>query len=87
MSRPRKRSIRRAMNLKVSRRIVAVAIAGLCAFLNLYAPQPVLPLLSALFHVSAAQISATVSASTIGVAVSAPFAGMFADRFGRSRSS
>ncbi|MGO8695753.1 MAG: MFS transporter [Rectinemataceae bacterium] len=71
------------MNLKVSRRIVAVAIAGLCAFLNLYAPQPVLPLLSALFHVSAAQISATVSASTIGVAVSAPFAGMFADRFGR----
>ncbi|MDA8424568.1 MAG: MFS transporter [Treponema sp.] len=68
---------------RISASIVTVAIAGVCAFLNLYAPQPVLPLLAGIFHVSAAQISATVSASTIGVAAAAPFAGMIADRFGR----
>ncbi len=34
---------------------------------------------------SAAQISLVVSAATFGVAMSAPFAGMIADRFGRKR--
>jgi MFS transporter, YNFM family, putative membrane transport protein len=66
-------------------RTAAVAVAGLCAFLSLYAPQPVLPHLAAIFKVSAGQISAMVSATTFGVALSAPIAGMVADRFGRKR--
>jgi predicted MFS family arabinose efflux permease len=61
------------------------SLAGVCAFLTLYAPQPVLPLLARRFQVSAAQISSVVSATTFGVALSAPFAGMIADRIGRKR--
>jgi MFS transporter, YNFM family, putative membrane transport protein len=66
-------------------RKASVAIAGVCAFLNLYAPQPILPRLAKLFNVTAGEISFTVSATTLGVALSAPFVGMLADRFGRKR--
>jgi predicted MFS family arabinose efflux permease len=59
--------------------------AGFCAFLALFAPQPLLPLLSREFGVSAARISLVVTASTLGVLLSAPFAGFVADRFGRKR--
>ncbi len=61
----------------------ALAMAGACAFLSLYAPQPVLPRLAKLFSVNAGQISLMVSAATLGVALGAPFVGMLADRFGR----
>ena len=75
------------MNLlrKPSLKTAAVVIAGVCAFLNLYAPQPVLPLLAHLFGVSAGKISLIVSAATLGVALSAPFVGIIADRIGRKR--
>ena len=66
-------------------RLIAVAIAGVCAFLNLYAPQPVLPTLAQSLGVGAGKISLVVSATTLGVALSAPFMGMLADRFGRRR--
>src|ERR1041385_7663707 len=66
-------------------RTVAVVFAGFCAFLALFAPQPMLPMLAAAFHVSAARISLVVTASTLAVAVSAPLAGFVADRFGRKR--
>jgi MFS transporter, YNFM family, putative membrane transport protein len=66
-------------------RTAGVALAGLCAFLGLYAPQPVLPHLATVFHASVGRISAMVSAATFGVALSAPIAGMIADRFGRKR--
>jgi YNFM family putative membrane transporter len=60
-----------------------VALVGTCVFLNLYAPQPILPMLARLFEVSAARASAIVSAATLGVAIVAPFAGALADRIGR----
>ena len=60
-------------------------LAGFCAFLALYAPQPLLPMLAAAFGKPAAAISFVVTASTIAVAVSAPLAGAVADRLGRKR--
>jgi predicted MFS family arabinose efflux permease len=59
--------------------------AGFCAFLTLYAPQPMLPLLLASFHTSANAVSRVITASTIAVAMAAPFAGIVADRLGRKR--
>src|SRR5438270_10175524 len=66
-------------------RTAAVVFAGFCAFVTLFAPQPLLPLLAREFHVSAAAISLVVTASTLAVAMSAPFAGVVADHFGRKR--
>ncbi|BDI34202.1 hypothetical protein CCAX7_62530 [Capsulimonas corticalis] len=60
-----------------------VALTGFCAFLDLYATQPLLPLLMRLFHATEAHVSLTVSAATVGVAISAPFVGLLGDRFGR----
>lgn len=65
--------------------VAAVALAGIGAFLNLYATQPLLPLLASDFATSKAAVGMTVSASTIGVALSAPFWGMLAERAGRRR--
>jgi YNFM family putative membrane transporter len=59
--------------------------AGICAFLALLAPQPMLPLLARSFRVSAAAASLVITASTTAVALGAPFAGMVGDRFGRKR--
>lgn len=64
----------------------AVTIAGICAFLDLYAPQAVLPQLAESFHVSPAGAGTTVGVSTLAVAVAAPFVGMLADRLGRKRT-
>src|SRR5260370_28511601 len=66
-------------------RRVAVALAGFCAFVNLYAPQSVLPLLAQDFAVGAVKISAAVTASTLAVALIAPFSGAAADLLGRQR--
>jgi predicted MFS family arabinose efflux permease len=60
-----------------------VVLAGFCAFLTLYVPQPLLPTLAAAFGRSAAAISFVVTVSTMAVAVAAPFAGAVADRLGR----
>jgi len=62
-----------------------VMLAGFCAFLNLYAPQPLLPLLARQFGSTAAGISLVITASTVAVAVAAPLAGLLADRLGRKR--
>ena len=60
-----------------------MVFAGFCAFVTLYAPQPLLPLLAREFGSSAAAVSLIVTASTLAVALAAPFAGAAADRFGR----
>ena len=65
--------------------VVAVTLAGIGCFFNLYATQPVLPLFEILFHASKAAVGRTVSAATLGVAISAPFCGMLAERIGRRR--
>lgn len=64
-------------------RTAAVSLAGFCAFLPLYAPQPLLPALASDFHTSEAGISLLVTASTLGVALAAVPMGILADRWGR----
>jgi YNFM family putative membrane transporter len=66
-------------------REAAVAAAGICCFLNLYAPQAVLPQIAASFGVTAAQIGLAVTAALLAVALTAPFAGLISDRLGRKR--
>jgi MFS transporter, YNFM family, putative membrane transport protein len=67
------------------RRVIAVALAGFVTFLNLYAPQALLPLLAKDFGASAGQVSLTLSATTFAIALIAPFAGAAADVLGRKR--
>ena len=59
--------------------------AGFCAFVTLYAPQPLLPMLARQFRCSAGAASLMLTASTAAVALAAPFAGAVADRLGRKR--
>jgi len=66
-------------------RRAAVGIPGFCAFFNLYGPQSLLPSLAREFDASPAQISLTVTATTLAIALSAPFAGAIADVLGRKR--
>src|SRR5690242_12252452 len=66
-------------------RTAAVVFAGFCAFLAMFAPQPLLPMLARVFNVPPGRISLVVTASTLAVAIAAPFAGVIADRFGRKR--
>ncbi len=67
------------------RRRLAVTLAGAAAFVNLYAPQSLMPLLRAWLGESSALAGAVVSAGTLGVALAAPFVGLLADRVGRRR--
>ena len=66
-------------------RRIAVGLAGYCAFINLYSPQAILPLLSQEFAATAAGISTIMTVSTLAVAVTAPFTGTVADVLGRKR--
>jgi predicted MFS family arabinose efflux permease len=60
-----------------------VATAGACAFLGVYAPQPLLPMLSRAFAVREQRAALVISALTLGVAFAAPLAGAASDRHGR----
>ena len=60
-------------------------LCGVCAFLGLYCTQPLLPLLESVFHASKTTVSFTVSAATLGVALSAPFFGALTERLPRKR--
>ena len=62
-----------------------VVLAGFTAFLDLYATQPLLPLLMRVFQASHFAVSLTVTASTVGVAIAAPVVGRVADLIGRKR--
>ncbi len=68
-----------------SARHLAVGLAGYCAFVNLYSPQSILPLLTREFGATAAQVSSIITVSTLAVAVTAPFTGTVADVLGRKR--
>ena len=74
-----------AFRSKLSARHAAVALAGYCAFINLYSPQSILPLLAGEFHASAAEVSTIITVSTLAVALTAPFTGTVADVLGRKR--
>ena len=74
-----------AQRSTISARQLAVGLIGYCAFVNLYAPQSILPLLSQEFGASAAEVSTIITVSTLAVAVTAPFTGAIADVLGRKR--
>jgi predicted MFS family arabinose efflux permease len=65
--------------------VAAVALCGVCAFLELYSTQPLLPLLTRLFHASKTGVSLTISAATLGAALSAPIFGSLVERLPRKR--
>ncbi len=67
------------------RSVIAVMLAGACTFLNVYCTQPLLPFLRELFHASELQVSLTVSATTLSVALAAPFIGLLAETVGRKK--
>jgi MFS transporter, YNFM family, putative membrane transport protein len=62
---------------------LALFLTGFGAFLNLNATQPLLPYFRRLFEATELQVSLTVSASALAVALAAPLAGWAADRLGR----
>src|SRR6266852_4254373 len=65
--------------------ILPIVLAGFAAFLDLYATQPLLPMLVRTFAASAFAVSLTITAPTIAVAITAPIIGRLADRFGLRR--
>jgi YNFM family putative membrane transporter len=69
----------------IDARRLAIALAGFCAFLNLYSPQALLPVLAREFGASAGRISAVMTASSFAIALTAPFTGAVADVLGRKR--
>jgi MFS transporter, YNFM family, putative membrane transport protein len=71
--------------MSIDPRKLAIATAGFCTFLTLYSPQALLPVLSREFGVGAAAISAIMTASTLAIALTAPFTGAVADVLGRKR--
>ena len=66
-------------------RRAAIAVTGFCTFVNLYAPQALLPELSREFGVGPAEISSMITAGTLAIALTAPFTGAVADVLGRKR--
>jgi MFS family permease len=65
--------------------IVAAMIAGACTFLNVYCTQPLLPFFQRLFHASEIEVSLTVGAVTLAVALMAPITGLVAETIGRKK--
>lgn len=72
-------------HLPFQRARLAVFAAGMCAFFNMYVTQGLLPSLRPVFHASIAQLSLTISVTTLAVAAAAPMAGSLSDRYGRKR--
>jgi MFS family permease len=64
---------------------VPVMLAGFAAFVDLYATQPLLPLLVRTFHASSFDVSLTITAPTVAVALAAPGIGRLADLVGLRR--
>ncbi len=65
--------------------LLAVVLAGATAFIDLYATQPLLPLLARTFDASPFQVGLTITAPTVAVALFAPLVGRLADQIGLRR--
>jgi MFS family permease len=65
--------------------VFPVVLAGFTAFLDLYATQPLLPMLMRVFNASHLAVSFTVTASTLAVALAAPIVGRVSDIVGLKR--
>ena len=63
----------------------AIVLAGSAAFLNLYATQPLLPMLARSFGATAFDVGLTITAPTVAIAITAPLIGRLADRIGLRR--
>jgi len=72
-------------DMAIDTRRIAIVFCAACAFLYLYSPQAVLPLMAQEFGVGAAHASLIITASTLAVAATAPFTGAVADVLGRKR--
>jgi predicted MFS family arabinose efflux permease len=64
---------------------VALLIAGICTFLDVYATQSLLPFLRKYYGASEVEVSLTISATTFAIALAAPFVGAMAEALGRKR--
>jgi YNFM family putative membrane transporter len=71
--------------MKFDRRRIAIAFCAIGAFLHLYAPQAVLPMMAQELNVGAASASRVITAGTLAVALTAPFTGAISDVLGRRR--
>ncbi|MGA2904440.1 MAG: MFS transporter [Candidatus Korobacteraceae bacterium] len=65
--------------------MAACFLAGVCTYLNMYCTQPLLPYLQRVFHASEIDVSMTVSATILAVALVAPFVGLMAESIGRKK--
>ncbi len=65
--------------------IVALVLAGISTFLDVYTTQALLPFLRHVYNASELEVSLTISATTFGVAVAAPAVGLFAESWGRKK--
>jgi MFS transporter, YNFM family, putative membrane transport protein len=74
------------VGLRPYSQVFAPFLCGMFAFIDLYCTQPLLPLLSRVFHASEATVSWTISASTLGVAFSAGMLAIFAERVDRKKT-
>ncbi|GHF44910.1 putative MFS family arabinose efflux permease [Deinococcus metalli] len=59
---------------------------GTLVFLNVYAPQSLLPVLAREFHAGAAQVGVVVGATMLAMALASPLVGVLADALGRRRT-
>jgi MFS transporter, YNFM family, putative membrane transport protein len=66
-------------------RTLPIVLAGFTAFLDLYATQPLLPMLMDVFGASHFDVSLTVTVATVAVALAAPIVGRVGDLIGRKR--
>ncbi len=72
------------MNVAAQRR-VGVTAAGVVTFVNLYAPQTLLPTFAEQFGIGLARASLMMTATLVAVAAVAPFVGGVSDALGRRR--
>ncbi|THF86323.1 MFS transporter [Deinococcus sp. KSM4-11] len=63
-----------------------MAALGTLVFLNVYAPQSLLPVLAREFHAGAAQVGVVVGATMLAMALASPLVGVLADALGRRRT-
>jgi MFS transporter, YNFM family, putative membrane transport protein len=70
---------------KVDLSIFALVLAGTSTFLDVYTTQALLPFLRHIYQASELEVSLTISATTFGVALAAPFVGLFAESLGRKK--
>ncbi|HTV64094.1 MAG TPA: MFS transporter [Bryocella sp.] len=65
--------------------LAACFLAGVCTYLNMYCTQPLLPFLQRIFHATEIEVSMTVSATILAVALVAPVVGLMAESIGRKK--